>query len=91
VEIIDIFNNVFGANSPRLKFVVSFQAVSKWVADQILTGTDLASKAHIIAGGPYYSCDNIGNTVNTALYSTLTPNDILNKCNNSFATLDTIL
>jgi hypothetical protein len=91
LEVISIFNDVFGAGSLRLKFVVSYQAVSKWVADQILTGTNLASQAHIISGGPYYDCDHIGNITNTGLYSAKTPDDIVNKCNNSFSSLDSIL
>lgn len=82
---------MFGVVSPRLKFVISFQAVSQWVADQILTGTNLIGKVNIIAGGPYYDCDSIGNITNTALYATLTSTDIINKCNNSFSTLDSVL
>ena len=39
LKIFNIFSSVFGDNSPRLKFVISYQAVSKWVADQILTYT----------------------------------------------------
>jgi len=65
--------------------------VSKWVADQILTGTGLVGVAHIIAGGPYYDCNNIGNTVNSALYATLTPADIITRCNTSLSTLNPIL
>lgn len=91
LQIFNIFSSVFGAGSPRLKFVVSFQAVSKWVADQILTGTGLQGVAHIIAGGPYYDCNNIGNTTNTALYATLAPGDVLSRCSNSWGSLDSIL
>ena len=82
---------MFGGNSPRLKFVVSFQVVSKWVADQILTGTGLQGVAHIIAGGPYYDCDSIGNHANTAYFAGLTPADVLSKCNSSLSTLDPYL
>lgn len=39
LQIFNIFSSVFGNNSPRLKFVISYQSVSKWVADQILTYT----------------------------------------------------
>ena len=82
---------MFGAGQTQVKFVVSFQAVSQWVADQILTGTGLVGVAHIIAGGPYYDCDNIGNTANSAYYATLTPADIINRCNTSLSTLTPIL
>jgi len=58
--------------------------VSKWVADQILTGTGLQGVVHVIAGAPYYDCDNIGNNTNTAYYATQTPSDIITKCLNSF-------
>lgn len=74
-----------------MKFVISYQAVSKWVADQILNGTGLVGVAHIVAGGPYYDCDSIGNTTNTALFATLSPADVINKCNSSFGTMDSIL
>ena len=92
MEIFNIFSSVFGAaTSTRLKFVISYQAVSKWVADQILNGTGLVGVANVVAGGPYYDCDSIGNTTNTALYATLTAADIIAKCNNSFSTMDSIL
>lgn len=74
-----------------LKFVISYQAVSKWVGDQILNGTNLTGVAHIIATGPYYDCDNIGNYANTALYATLAPSDVISRCNNSFSTIDPYL
>ena len=61
------------------------------MADQIFTGTNLAGVVDIVAGGPYYDCNNIGNTTNTALYATLTPADVITRCNTSFATLDSIL
>lgn len=65
--------------------------MSKWVADQILNGTGLVGVANIVAGGPYYDCDSIGNTTNTALYATLTPGDVISKCNTSFSSMDSIL
>ncbi len=73
-EIFDIFSTVFGYGSPRLKFVVSYQAVSKWVADQILSTTvtfnntqkQLSTIANILASAPYYDCGSIGNYVGTA-------------------------
>ena len=71
--------------------MISFQAVSQWVADQILTGTGLVGVAHIIAGGPYYDCNNIGSTVNSAFYATLRPADIIARCNTSLSTLNPIL
>jgi len=61
------------------------------VADQILTGTGLQGVAHIIAGGPYYDCNSIGNLTNTAYFAALTANDVLSRCNNSFSSLDQIL
>ena len=51
LKIFNIFSSVFGSGSSRLQFVVSFQAVNKWVADQIFTGTNLLGVAHIVAGG----------------------------------------
>lgn len=71
--------------------MISFQAVSRWVADQIFTGTGLAGVVDIVAGGPYYDCDNIGNNTNTAIYATLTPDDVIERCNTSFASLQSIL
>ena len=47
--------------------------------------------ANIVAGGPYYDCNSIGNTSNAALYATLTAGDVINKCNLEFGSLDTIL
>ncbi len=77
-----------GFGHPQLKFAVSFQAVSQWIADQILNGTGLVGVVHIIAGGPYY---DFNNTVNSALYTTLTPADIIARCNTSLSTLNPIL
>lgn len=91
LQIFNGFSSVFGANSTRLKFVVSFQVISQWVADQILNGTGLIGVANIIAGAPYYDCDSIGNTTNTAYYAGLTPSDIVTKCNNSLYSLNSSL
>lgn len=93
LSIFNTFSSVLGANSPRLKFVVSFQVVSQWVADQILSYPGLQSTAHIIAGAPYYDCNQIGNSTNTAYYAGLTPADIISRCNNTaiFDTLNTTL
>lgn len=65
--------------------------MSGWVADQIFSGTGLTGLAHIVATGPYYDCNSIGNTTNTALYATLTADDVITKCKNSFPTLDPML
>lgn len=91
LQIFNIFKSVYNSASAKLQFVISFQVVSKWVADQILSGTNLVGVANIVAGAPYYDCDSIGNTVNTALYATLTPIDIINRCNSSYATMDPML
>lgn len=88
LQIFNIFKSVFTPQSAQLQFVISYQAVSKWVADQILSGTNLVGVANIIAAAPYYDCNNIGNYQNTALYATLSPIDIINRCNSSFATMD---
>ena len=88
LQIFNIFKSVYNSASAKLQFVVSFQVVSKWVADQILSGTGLVDVAHIVAGAPYYDCDNIGNYANTALYAALTPVDIINRCNSSYASMD---
>lgn len=78
LQIFNIFSDVFGGNT-RLKFVISYQAVSKWVADQILSysmtinGTNVALKDIpnlILAAAPYYDCNNIGNAANTAIVAT---------------------
>lgn len=63
-DVFNIFSTVFGYGSPRLKFVVSYQAVSKWVADQILsttvtfnnTVTQLSTIVNVLASAPYYDC-----------------------------------
>lgn len=90
LQIFNIFKSVYTTQSSKLQFVISFQVVSKWVADQILSGTNLVGVANIVAGAPYYDCDSIGNYANTALYATLTPVDIINRCssNSSFASMD---
>jgi hypothetical protein len=81
LQIFNIFSSVFGNNSPRLKFVISYQAVSQWVADQILTYSTVINGVTItlsnipnliIAAAPYYDCNSIGNSVNTALIATKT-------------------
>ena len=61
------------------------------MADQILTGTGLQGVAHIIAGAPYYDCNNIGNLTNTAYFAGLTANDVISRCNSSFSSLDPYL
>lgn len=91
LQIFNAFSAVFGANSPRLKFVVSYQAVSKWVADQILSGTGLQGVAQIVASAPYYDCNSIGNSTNTAYYAGLAASDVLSACNSSFTSLDPTL
>jgi hypothetical protein len=100
LQIFNIFSSVFGNNSPRLKFVISYQAVSKWVADQILTFsttingvttklTDLPNL--IIAAAPYYDCNNIGSASNTATVATETPAQVLQTCEDQFTSLTNIL
>lgn len=99
LQIFNIFSSVFGNNSPRLKFVISYQAVSQYVADQILTyssvinGTTVYLKnvANVIAGAPYYDCNSIGNTANTAKIASQTPAEVINICNTSFSKLPPIL
>lgn len=98
-EIFNIFNTVFGNGSPRLKFVVSFQAVSKWVADQILSTTvtfngattSLSAVASVIASAPYYDCGSIGNAVNTAFVSVKNASYVLQACSSQFSSLTSIL
>jgi len=93
LQIFNIFNSVFGNNSPRLKFVISYQAVSQWVADQILTYPGLLSVANVVASAPYYDCNNIGNSTNTAYLATQTPAAVIQQCsaNSSFAVLNAVL
>jgi hypothetical protein len=91
LQIFNIFTSVFGAGSPRLQFVISYQAVSSWVADQILTGTGLIGVVNLVAAAPYYDCNNIGNTTNTAYYAGLTPAAVIAACNTSFFSLNSTL
>lgn len=93
LEIFNIFSTIFGAGSARLKFVISYQAVSKWVADQILTYPGLSSVVSLVAGGPYYDCNNIGNYANVATVATQTPADVIARCmdQTNFDTLTAIL
>ena len=85
MQVYNIFQEVFGSASSRLKLVVSYQAVSKWVADQILTYSTvingkivtLASVAGLIAAAPYYDCNNIGNSANVGLVAAGTPDTVL--------------
>lgn len=100
LQIFNIFSTVFAKNTQRLKFVISYQAVSKWVADQILSystvvngvTTNLASIPNlIVASAPYYDCNNIGSTLNTALVATQTAAQVIQTCNAQFASLASIL
>jgi hypothetical protein len=61
------------------------------VADQILTGTGLIGVVNLVAAAPYYDCNNIGNTTNTAYYAGLTPTAVIATCNTSFSSLASIL
>ncbi len=99
LQIFNIFTSTFGGNS-RLKFVIAYQAVSQWVANQILTFTTTINGSSVtlsnypnlvLAAAPYYDCNNIGNNVNTAVVATQTPAQVIQTCNTSFASLDTIL
>jgi hypothetical protein len=100
LQIFNIFSTVFGSTTAsRLKFVISYQAVSSWVANQIMTTTVLinnvnvtvANVTNVIASAPYYDCNSIGNAVNTAVVATETPDDVITTCNNQFASLQSIL
>lgn len=100
LQIFNIFSSVFGNNSPRLKFVISYQAVSKWVADQILTfsttinGTTVTLSSLpnlVIAAAPYYDCNNIGSAANTAIVATQTVAQLLQTCINQNTSLIGIL
>jgi hypothetical protein len=99
MQIYNIFKGVFGSESSRVKLVVSYQAVSKWVADQILTYTavvngsnvTLASVAGLIAGAPYYDCNDIGNSSNVGKVAAGTQDTILQMCTNNFPSLASIL
>ena len=100
LQIYNIFTSVFGTSAAsRLKLVISYQAVSKWVADQILTTTVLvnnvnvtvASVASVIASAPYYDCKSIGNTVNTAIVATQDASSVITTCQNQFSSLNSTL
>jgi hypothetical protein len=99
LQIFNIFSSVFGSNT-RLKFVISYQAVSSWVANQILTYSGPFNGANItlsslpnliIAAAPYYDCNSIGNNVNTAIVATETATQVIQTCNSQFASLTSIL
>jgi hypothetical protein len=93
LQIFNIFSSVFGTNTARLKFVISYQAVSQWVADQILSYSGLLNVVNVVASAPYYDCNGIGNTTNTAYIATQTPATVIQQCsaNSSFSVLDAIL
>jgi hypothetical protein len=99
LQVFNIFTSVFGGNS-RLKFVIAYQAVNRWVADQIMTysttinGTTVSLSSYpntIIAAGPYYDCNSIGDTASTAQVATQTVSQVIQRCNTSFASLVTYL
>jgi hypothetical protein len=99
MQIFNIFTSVFGSNS-RLRFVIAYQAVSQWVANQILTysvttnGTTVTLSTYpnlVLAAAPYYDCNSIGNNVNTAVVATQTVGQVIQTCNNSFASLTSML
>lgn len=67
--------------------------MSKWVADQILTTTlfvnnkniSLAKVVNVIASAPYYDCNNIGSSLNTALVAAASNSSyVLSTCNTQF-------
>lgn len=93
LQIFNIFSGVFGATrtASQLRFVLSAQAVSTWVMNQILMVPGLSTKANIIAIAPYFDCDNIGNAVNSAYYSIGTVDDIISRCQNTLSTLDGVI
>ena len=43
---------------------------------------------NIIASAPYYDCNSIGNSTNTAYYAGLTPADVISKCKSEFSSLN---
>lgn len=67
--------------------------MSQWVANQILSYSGLLNVVNVIASGPYYDCNGIGNTTNAAYIATQTPAAVIQQCsaNSSFAVLDAIL
>jgi hypothetical protein len=100
MQIFTIFSSVFGNNSPRLKFVISYQAVSQWVANQILTYSTLVNNVQtslssfpnlVVAAAPYYDCNGIGSTVNTAIVATETAAQVIQTCSTQFSSLTSIL
>lgn len=99
LQIFNIFTTVFGSSS-RLKYVIAYQAVSQWVANQILTtsitvnGTTLSLSSYpnlVVAAAPYYDCNSIGNIVNTAIVATQNASQVIQRCNTSFASLTSLL
>jgi hypothetical protein len=84
---------VFGANrtASQLRFVISSQAVSTWVINQILSYPGVAEKTNIIAIAPYFDCDSIGNRVNSAYYAIGTVDDIISRCTSTLSSLDSVL
>lgn len=99
MQVLNIFKGVFGTASSRLKLVVSYQAVSKWVADQILTYStmvnssvvSLASMAGLVAAAPYYDCNSIGNSSNVGMVAAGTTDTVFQMCTNNFPSLTSIL
>lgn len=71
--------------------MISSQAVSTWVINQILSYPGVAEKANIIAIAPYFDCDNIGNSTNSAYYAIGTPDDIISRCSNTLASMDGVI
>jgi len=51
----------------------------------------LSDVVDIIAAAPYYDCDSIGDNINTAKVAAGTPADVLQTCQNNFASLVSIL
>jgi hypothetical protein len=83
---------VYGNNS-NVKFVICAQAVSVWTAQQIFNNNPgLTGVVSIIAIGPYYDCDSIGNSSNSGKFASIgTVDAIIDQCNNSLSTLDKML
>lgn len=93
LDIFKIFSGIFGParTTSQLRFVVSSQAANTWVANQIFSVDGLKRKANILAIAPYFDCDSIGNSTNSAIYSGKTVADILNRCQNTLSSLDAVL
>jgi hypothetical protein len=87
VEIFAIWEEVFGASSPRLRKVLSTFTVSASATREILSWGNASQHATYVGVAPYFDCDNIGGQSKAGYTAILSVDALLDECNASWAYL----